>query len=176
MYEIIQNLRCSHCLDVKVVKNGKKSNGQQNYECKSCGKQFQAQYFYNASNPAIQELVKRMLLRGSGIRDIAKVLLVSVGAVLRLIVRWGKEMQVKPRKKHYKRVQIDELWSFVGKKEKKVWIWYAYCSESKEILAITMGKRGKNRVRDLLKRLRGISIDFFATDGWKGFADLLPYV
>ncbi|MCS6795322.1 MAG: hypothetical protein NZ516_05130 [Raineya sp.] len=58
----------------------------------SCGKQFQAQYFYNACNPDIQKLMKRMLLRGNGIRDIAKVLLVSMGAVLRLIVRWDKEV------------------------------------------------------------------------------------
>ncbi|MCS6795934.1 MAG: IS1 family transposase [Raineya sp.] len=38
-----------------------------------------------------------------------------------------------------------------------------------------MGKQNKTRIRDLLKRLQGISIDFFAADGWKGFADLLPY-
>ena len=38
-----------------------------------------------------------------------------------------------------------------------------------------MGKRNKNRIKDLLKRLEGIAIDFYATDGWKDFADLLPY-
>ncbi len=52
---------------------------------------------------------------------------------------------------------------------------YAYCSSSKEILAVTMGKRNKNRVKNLLKRLEGIEIDFFVTDDWKDFADLLPY-
>ncbi|MCS6795321.1 MAG: hypothetical protein NZ516_05125 [Raineya sp.] len=29
------------------------------------------------------------------------------------------------------------------KKEKKVWVWYAYCSESKEILAIIWESRIK---------------------------------
>ena len=67
------------------------------------------------------------------------------------------------------------MWSFVGKKDKKVWILYAYCSENQEILAVTMGKRNKLRIRDLLNRLKGISIDFYATDGWKEFASLLPY-
>ncbi|MEM4648076.1 MAG: IS1 family transposase [Candidatus Pacearchaeota archaeon] len=175
MSEVIQKLRCPHCHSTKVVKNGKKSNGQQNYKCQSCGKQFQFEYFYKACHPEIQVLMKRMLLRGSGVRDICKVLLVSINAVLRLILRWGKAVEIKPSKKYYRKVQMDELWSFVGKKEKKVWILYAYCSESKEILAVTMGKRNKHRVKDLLKRLKGIEIDFYATDSWKKFADLLPY-
>jgi hypothetical protein len=88
---------------------------------------------YLACCPDIKEKMKRMLLRGSGVIDISATLLVSVGAVLRLILKWGKSVEVKPQKKRYSRVQIDEMWSFVGKKSKKVWILYAYCSESKEI-------------------------------------------
>jgi IS1 family transposase len=38
-----------------------------------------------------------------------------------------------------------------------------------------MGKRNKARIRDLLDRLKSIEIDFYATDGWKDFAALLPY-
>ncbi len=56
---------------------------------------------------------------------------------------------------------------FYRKKEKKVWILSAYCSESKEILAVTMGKRNKYGIKDLPKRLEGIEIGFYATDGWK---------
>ncbi|SFF52803.1 Transposase [Thermoflexibacter ruber] len=144
MSKVIQKLNCPDCHSATVVKNGKKSNGQQNYKCKSCDKQFQDEYFYNACNPEIKELMKPMLLRGSGVRDICNVLLVSINAVLRLILKWGKQVQIKPQKKYYQRVQIDEAWSFIGKKEKKVWILYAYCSESKEILAVTMGKRNKS--------------------------------
>ena len=121
MSEVIQNPKCPHCHSAKIVKNGKKTNGQQNYKCKSCTKQFQNQYFYNACDPNVKELMKRMILRGSGVRAISAVLLVSINAVLRLILRWGKEVTVRPRKKYYRQVQIDEVWSFVGKKERKVW-------------------------------------------------------
>lgn len=175
MCETRKQTKCPHCRNAKVVRNGKKANGQQNYWCKNCGKQFQDQYFYNACNPEIRELIRRMLLRGNGIGDICSVLSVSAKAVLRLLVSWGRRVQVKPRQKRYFKVQIDEMWSFVGSKQRKVWILYAYCTESKEILAVTMGRRNQARIRDLLKRLEGIQIDFYATDGWKEFAALLPY-
>jgi len=41
--------------------------------------------------------------------------------------------------------------------------------------ALTMGKRNQARIRDLPKRLEGVEMDFYATDGWKEFAALLPY-
>ena len=135
MCEISLPIKCVHCQSVKVVRNGRKANGQQNYRCKDCGVrckdcgvQFQKEYFYNACNPAISELIKRMLLRGCGISDICAVLLVSATAVLRLIIRWGKAVKIKPSHKRYHKVQIDEMWSFVGAKQHKVWILYAYCS------------------------------------------------
>ena len=175
MCETRRQIKCLHCQSNKVVKNGKKTNGQQNYRCKDCRKQFQQEYFYNACDPATGRLIERMLLRGSGISDICAVLLVSAGAVLRLVLGWGKAVSIKPGHRRYHKVQIDEMWSFVGKKEHKVWILYAYCSETKQILAVTMGKRNQARIRDLLKRLEGTQIDFYATDGWKEFAALLPY-
>ncbi len=46
--------------------------------------------------------MKRMLLRGSGVKDICNVLLVSINAVLRLILKWEKQVQVQSRKKYYK--------------------------------------------------------------------------
>lgn len=169
------NKKCPHCQSANIVKNGKKANGKQNYLCKSCKKQFQNEYLYNASKPEIKTLIKRMLLRGSSIRDIHSVLMVSIGSVLRLILKWGQSIQIKPRKKYYHKVQIDEIYSFVRHKGKKVWILYAYCAESKEILAITMGSRSKTRIKDLLNRLQGIDIGFYLTDSWEAFKTYLPY-
>lgn len=74
-------------------------------------------------------------------------------------------MEIKPTKKHYRKVQIDEQVSFVREQEKKVWNLYAYRNESKEILALTTGKRNKHIIKDLPKCLQGIAIDFYATDG-----------
>ena len=105
-----------------------------------------------------------MLVNGNGIRDVGKILGVSLGCVLRTLLRVGKCITIKPAHKRYHRVQIDELYSFVGHKQKKVWILYAYCAETDEILAMTAGKRSAKQVKDLLKRPEGIQVDWWCTD------------
>ena len=177
MCKIKIKVNCVHCHSPKVVKNGIKKTGRQNFLCKDCGKQFQHEYFYQGANPSVKEGVKRSLLHGSGIRDCYKVWGVSLSTVLRLIEQEGKDLKIKPRQKYYNKIQIDEMYSFVGNKSKKVWIFYAYAPETKEILAITMGKRTTKQLRSLMlqiKHLR-ITIDFYCTDGFSGFEALFPW-
>lgn len=77
-----------------------------------------------------------MLLNDNGIRDIGSILVVSLGRVLLTV---GDVIPIKPVRRHYERVQIDELYSFVGHKQKKVWILYAYCVATDEQPAFTSG-------------------------------------
>jgi insertion element IS1 protein InsB len=175
MSQIIIKLNCPHCFSSKVVKNGLKKNGHQNYLCKICDKQFQHEYLYWGADISIKRLVISMLVNGNGITDIATILQISKGCVLRTLVKVGSVINLNPSKKHYHKVQIDELYSFVGHKKKKVWILYAYCAETDEILSVTVGKRSAKQVKDLLKRLKNITVDWWCTDGWSAFKEVLPY-
>ena len=112
-----------------------------------------------------------MLIRGSGISDIAYVLSISQTCVLQLLEAQAG-VELKPRQSSYDRVQVDELYSFVGSKKKKVWILYAYCADTKEILALIMGKRSKKTVKDLLNRMKNIQVNFWCTDNWKAFKEV----
>ena len=170
-----KEVTCPYCLSVKVIKNGIKSSGVQNLLCKACKKQFQQHYLYWACDKQRRDIVVKMLVRGSGVRDCAEVLGISKDAVLRCILRNGLEVEIKPLQKRYAKVQIDELWSYVGKKAKKVWLLYAYCAESGEILAFAMGKRSTKSIQHLMLRLKSIEIDFFLTDDWEAFKAVLPY-
>lgn len=69
------------------------------------------------------------------------------------------------------------MYSFVGKKDKKVWLFYAYAPETKEILAITMGKRSRKQLQSLMIQLKNlhIEIDFYCTDKFEAFKEILPY-
>ena len=156
-----------------MVKNGRKKNGTQNYRCQQCGKQFQDEYLYWGSKKKNKDLVYRLLTRGSGIRDIADVLRISTGCVLRVLLSF-MNVELKPRYRYYHQVQVDELYSFVGSKKKKVWILYAYCAQTNEILALTMGKRSKKTVKDLFKRMKGIEVHFWRIDAWKAFKEVFP--
>ena len=115
-----------------------------------------------------------MLVRGSGVRDCMAVLGVSFCCVLATILREGKGLEIKPKHESYKRVQIDEQWSYVGKKEKKVWMIYALCADTGEILAASLGKRNKTGVRRLMMRLKKVEIETYATDHWESFREVLP--
>ena len=170
-------VNCPHCHSVKVVKNGVKSTGIQNFLCRDCGKQFQQEYFYQGADPGVKAQVKSSLLHGSGIRDCNKIFGISPKATLKLILQEGQKVQISPKRKYYERVQIDELYSFVNQKGKKVWIFYAYSPDTKEILAITMGKRSKKQLRSLMLQLKHLNIQvaFYCTDAFKGFKAILPY-
>ena len=91
MSKITVKVSCHHCKGVKVNKNGKKSTGKQKIFCHSCKKQFQYEYFYKGADSACKELVKSMTLNGSGIRDIQRVLQMSIVCILFVLRTWFKK-------------------------------------------------------------------------------------
>lgn len=111
-----KEMTCPYCLSAKVVRNGKKKSGVQNYLCKHCGKQFQEDYLYRGGDKGVKDRVLPMLLRGSGIRDCAVVLGISKNCVLRHLVKAAGEIVIKPKKRYYHCIQIEELWSYVARK------------------------------------------------------------
>src|ERR1051325_2990263 len=92
-----------------------------------------------------------MLVEGSSLRTFSRVAGVSINTVTKLLVDAGTECATfhdeKVRKVAAKRVQCDEIWSFVFAKEKNVkgakaapdgagsvWTWTALDSDSKMML------------------------------------------
>ena len=175
MCEILIKINCPHCQSSKVVKNGKKKNGRQNLLCRSCNKQFLSQYQNRGADPAIKQLVIRLLERNNGIRDIENVLHISRRCVLHTLVRKGERIAIKPALGYYRSVQIDEVWSYVGKRKKgKYWLLYAYSAEHDQILAYVCGSRSAKTVRQLLKKLKDVEVEQYCTDHWKAFTKVLP--
>jgi len=153
------------------VRNGKKSYKPQNYLCKDCKRQFIADSdrIYKGTIAWYIDAIKRALVRGCGIRDVAVILEVSIGKVLKTLVE--NHYDVNPKQKHYTRLEVDELWTFVGSKANKKWLIYAYDRESGEIVAYVWGDRSTktaNRLREKLKQL-GVTYDHIATDDWDAF-------
>ncbi|MDR0629226.1 MAG: IS1 family transposase, partial [Treponema sp.] len=118
--QLSTDLYCPHCHSKRIKKNGKKHKGKQNYRCKDCGHQFIAEQerTYNGCRIGIEEPVKRLFVRGSGIRDISFVLLISIKKVLTILVT--SKYQITAKQKHYDLLEIDEFWTYVGKKANKL--------------------------------------------------------
>ena len=169
--KITIEIKCPHCHSPNITRNGKKYNGKQNYRCTQCGHRFirDDEKTYQGCRLGIISLIKIMLVRGVGIRDISTVLKVSITKVLR-VLKSGK-YQIKPKQNHYDCLEIDEFWTYVGKKKDKVWLIYAYHRESEEIVAYVWGNRDIKTAEKLKERIKeiGISYDRIATDNWDSF-------
>ncbi len=79
-------VRCPHCQSEAVVKYGKTSNGKERFRCQQtsqCGRTFLRSYAYPGCLPTVKQQIVDMTLKGSGIRDIARVLQVGSNTVMR---------------------------------------------------------------------------------------------
>ena len=76
---------CPSFQSTKIVKNGHKSYlEKQNYRCKDCQRQFIGDHNleYSGCHSSLPQRIKRMFVRGMGIRDVAAVEQISLGKVL----------------------------------------------------------------------------------------------
>jgi hypothetical protein len=87
---------------------------------------------YRGCLPEIVSLIKIMLVRGIGIRDISVVLRISMANVLNVLK--SAKYKIKPTFSHYDCLEIKEFWTYVGKKKNKIWRIYAHHRESREIV------------------------------------------
>ena len=114
MSQILLQVKCPDCEGTNIKKDGKKANGTQNFYCHPCHKQFQFTYKYKGTDPRIKrQLLRCMNFNGSGIRDIQRVLGVSIAGILMILRVWFKTLEEPHLEGHFKRVQIDEMWTFV---------------------------------------------------------------
>lgn len=82
---------CLRCSEAKgVIRNGHSTSGAQLYRCRLCLKTFQLSFQYNAAKPDIHQSIIDMAMNGSGCRDTARVLGISLNTVLRHLKNWRR--------------------------------------------------------------------------------------
>ena len=110
----------------------------------------------------------RLLVEGNSIRAITRIVDVSKNTVAKLLVDTGKACQEFHNnsviKLQSERIQCDEIWSFVGCKEKAkekgadgegdVWTWTALDADSKLIISWLVGDRDADTATVFMKDVR----------------------
>ena len=164
-------LNCPHCQSTKISKNGKKSSRKQNFLCKSCGRQFIGDHAltYKGWHSHVYNRIIKSLVRGVGIRDTAEIEGVSTNKVLSVLLKSGHV--IVPKKDYYDCLEVDELWTYVGKKSNNVWLLYAYHRESGEIVCFVWGKRNLKTAQKLKQKFVDLKIRYgtIASDNWNSF-------
>jgi len=129
----------------------------------------------NKLKKAQRVAVVKALVEGSSIRSTCRMTGTAKGTVLRLLAELGKAcadyQDLTLRNLPCKRVQCDEIWSFVGAKDKNlpkekrgqfglgsVWTWTAICSDTKLAISWVIGDREAKTasifMNDLASRLK----------------------
>jgi transposase-like protein/IS1 family transposase len=119
------NMICQYC-NATAKKNGKDRKGNQRYRCESCGKYFADPQdkpldgMYLPVDKAAQCI--QQLIEGSSLRSTERITGISLPTILKLLVVVGEKceqfLENRIKSVPVKDVECDELWCFVGMKEK----------------------------------------------------------
>ena len=73
-------------------------------------------------------------------------------------------------------IQCDELWSFVGNKHNKQWVWLAIDQETGEIVGVFVGDRSRQGAQGLWESLPAVyrQCAVCYTDFWEAYLGVLP--
>ncbi len=72
-------------------------------------------------------------------------------------------------------LELDELWSFVGFKKNKRWIWVAMCRRTRQIVAYAVGDRSEATCRLLWERVpTAYKGGVVYTDFWDAYQKVIP--
>jgi insertion element IS1 protein InsB len=152
----------------------------QSFKCRDCSRQFVIAPRHQPISEDTRELIDRLLLEKISLAGIVRATGVSprwlqyyvnkkLGAVQR-------QVKVKSKKKGKLTIQCDEMWSFVGDKDNKQWIWLAIDVLTKEIVGVYIGKRDEAGARGLWDSLpavyRQCAVSY--TDFWSAYGIVFP--
>ncbi len=148
---------------------------RQMYLCRVCQRPFSETAgtpFFDLKTPvqtvciALQELAE-----GLGVRAVARIHGVKPDVVLEWLKKAGQHCQLLSecmlRDLHLTQVQLDELWTFVHKKERMLkewehlhsewgdtWVWVAFDPLHKLVIAVLVGEHGEEEAVGFVARLR----------------------
>ena len=180
----MNNLRCPQCGLSHSKRNGHTHYRKQNYRCLECGRQFVRDS--QRVDQGTRTLVKKLLLERVSLRGICRVTGLSLTWLLQFIAALYAQLPddlsarpTSPRGQvHLLRLEaeVDELWSFVGRRADKQWLWLAFDKESRQVIAFYVGDRSRESARRLWQRLPAAYREraTFYSDNWEAYKGVIP--
>ena len=72
-------------------------------------------------------------------------------------------------------LELDELWSFVGKKARERWVWLALARHTRQVVAYVIGDRGERTCRRLWERIpEDYKSGCCCGDLWEAYRAVIP--
>src|SRR3989441_11488385 len=177
-------VRCPHCHSEQVVKRDKTRRGTQRYLCQNTAcatESFLLVYRNRGCLPAVKHTLIDMRLNASGSRETARVLRISTDTVLSEIKQKEAALEsvnsallrtINPEEmtvaiERAGEAEIDEMRSFIGKKQDQRWLWHAIDHHTGTVLAYVFGRRQ----REVFLQLKELPEPFGLTRFYTGHLD-----
>jgi insertion element IS1 protein InsB len=166
-------VECKYC-GHKCQKAGKQKNGKQKHFCTACKKYQQEQYSYLACKAGVTAMIPKLVCNSVGIRGIARVMGIAINTVVRKIKQIAAAI-IKPSVPLYRQsFEVDEIRTYIGKKENQYWVAYALCSQTKQVVDFIVGKRNKRNLRMLINTVLISGVKIIKTDRLNIYQSLIP--
>ena len=178
MIQVTITYHCRVCGSTNIVRNGTNKCGNPQYHCKDCGA-------YRVLTPqcGYTQDQKKMIMRAYKERASMRGLERIFNVARQTVARWIREIvRALPALKDTLRpaapgdvLELDELWSFVFKKDHKRWLWTAICRRTRQIVAFVIGDRSKATCRRLWSKIPAEyrHCQTFS-DFWKAYRKIFP--
>ncbi len=144
---------CPGCGSPQFKKNGHTRHGKQNHQCRACERQFGATAEDRLISDARRTMVEHLLRERISLRGICRAVGVSLTWLLHFMVErfafcpdhLHVQLPFNPTGVLIQRLEAeaDEMWSFVGKKANKQWLWMALDAKTRQIIAFHIGDRSR---------------------------------
>jgi len=169
---------CRSCGSANTIRNGTNKCGNPQYHCKDCG-------VYRVVKPKQRhsEETRKQVLGAArervSLRGIERIFRVCRQTVAKWIQSQFKKLPVIADTLLLYEVgdvlEIDELWSCVGEKDHKRWVWLALCRRTRQIVAFYIGKRDDDAARQLEQRIPyPYTLCPMYTDQYAAYESILP--
>jgi len=179
-------VQCPHCRSEQIVKRGKTRRGTQRYLCQNsaCTQgSFLLDYRNRGCLPEVKQQIVDMSLNASGVRDTARVLHISTDTVLNelrkkeaalesvntAVLRTLTPDDIVVHVERAGEAEMDEMWSFVGKKKEPRWLWHAIDHCTGAVLAYVFGRRKDEVFLKLKGLLEPFGLTRYYTDHWGAY-------
>jgi insertion element IS1 protein InsB len=160
--------------------------GKQNHRCKLCGRAFVLTPDHTAITAEQRALIERLLLERISLRGICR----AVGVGLQWLLQFmATRFQAAPEDLYVKpadgtpavilqrlEAELDELWSFVGKRANRHWVWIAMDTNTRQVIAFHVGDRSGQNAQALWEKIPAVYQEraLFYTDHYAVCTEVIP--
>jgi insertion element IS1 protein InsB len=177
---------CPQCGSTWDKRNGHIHTGKQNHRCKLCGRAFVLVPDNHVITEEQRALSARLLLERISLRGICR----AVGVGLQWLLQFMMERFPEAPEQLYVtqsggtpavilqrlEAELDELWSYVGKKANRHWVWIAMDATTRQVRAFHVGDRSGQSAQALWEKIPAVYQEhaLFSTDHSAADTGVIP--